>query len=104
MRPVRYTAIAADVANGFTPPVPVDYLAPNVRISVQYLNAAGGAGTGTVQQTVDDPFNPPATVGLTWTPTTMVGNQGLIEASIGAVRVLNPGLGDVLLVREQGMA
>lgn len=103
MRPVRYVATAADVTNGFTPPVVVDYLTVTAQYGIQYLATGGGAGTGIVQQSQDDPFNPPA-AGMVWTATALLGNQAQMNSVVRAFRVQNPVLGDVLTVNQQSLA
>jgi hypothetical protein len=90
-----------DVANTFTPPVVVDYLEVNALYSIQYLTSGGAAGTGIVQQTEDDPFNPPSG-GLTWATVAMVAGRASINAVARAFRVSAPVLADVLNVVQQG--
>lgn len=103
MRPVVYTATATDVANGFTPPIPVDYLRVNGQYSLQYLAAgAAGAGAGNAQYSFDNPFTPPST-GMTWTNVALnAAGRASIDIAVSAFRIINPVLGDVLTVLAQG--
>lgn len=101
MRPVLYTATAADVTNGYTPPVVVDYIRTNGQYGVRYLNAANGAGTGTVQSSLDNPFTVVQT-SMVWTTVAVSNNQAKLNEPVTAFRILNPVLGDTLLVVAQG--
>lgn len=100
MRPVVYTATAADVANGFTVAIPVDYNRVNGQYGLQYFASGGGAGAGTVQFSLDDPFNPPASPN--WTNITLVANIASMNQAVRAFRINAPVLGDVLTVVAQG--
>ena len=101
MRPVIYTATAADVAAGFTPPIPVDYLRDNGQYGLQYQTAAQGVGTGTVQTSLDSPFTPPSG-GMTWSTVAVTNGRAFLNQVASAFRILNPVLGDVLTVIAQG--
>ena len=102
MRPIRYTATAADVAAGFTPPLPVDYNRVNGQYGLQYTTSDGQtAGGGTFQQTLDDPYNPPST-GLRWTTVTLTTGNAQINQAVRAFRVNTPTLGDVITIVAQG--
>lgn len=102
MRPVRYVATAADVAATFTPAIPVDYMHSDAQYGIQYQAAGGGAGVGgTVQQTQDDVFNPPAE-GIFWTPVALAGGVAQVTGTVRAFRLSNPVLGDILKVLQQG--
>jgi hypothetical protein len=103
MRPIVYPASAADVLAGFTPPLPVDYNRVTGQYGLQYLTAGGAAGTGTLQYTLDDPFNPPAG-GLTWTAIALVNGRANINQAVRAFRVLTPVLNDVATIVAQGSA
>jgi|SRR5579863_6670103 len=104
MRPVTYTATAADAAAGYTPPIPVDYMRVNGQYGLKYLNAAGGAGGGTVQYTIDDVFNLPAggSNALTWVNIALTANFAQVNEAVTGFRVNNPTAGDVLRVVAQG--
>lgn len=101
MRPVIYTATAADVANGFTPPIPVDYNRVNGQYGIKYTTSTGGAGIGTVQISIDDPFNPPS-FGMGWAAVVLANNMAFVNGAASAFRLATPALGDIITVRAQG--
>ena len=106
MRPIRYTATAADVTAGNTPPLIVDIYTPVNAYGIQYLLAAGNApGTGSVQQTFDDPYNPPA-LGLTWDTVVLDANGRAVLADqpVRAFQVSTPVAGDVITIVAQGVS
>lgn len=101
MRPIVYTATAADAAATFTPPLPVDYNRVNGQYGLQYLTSAGAAGVGTFQVTLDDPFTPPSG-GLTWATVTLTAGRASINQAARAFRVSTPTAGDVITIVAQG--
>lgn len=101
MRPIVYTATATDVSNGFTLPLPVDYNRVSGQYGLQYLATGGGAGTGTMQVTLDDPFNPPAS-GLTWSTVPIANGRAFLNQAARAFRVNSPVLADVITIVAQG--
>jgi hypothetical protein len=105
MRPVRYVATAADVAAGFTPPIPVDYLHVDGQYGLTYQAAAGTVGVGgTVQFTIDNPFSPPPE-GLLWQPAggiVLTAGAAQFTGAVMAFRLTAPVLGDILKVTPQG--
>lgn len=104
MRPITYTATAADAAQGFTQAIPVDYMRVNGQYGFHYTNAAGQQGTGNVQATLDDVFNLPY-ASLAWININLAaGGWGWINLAITGVRLLNPVAGDVLRIVAQGGA
>lgn len=102
MRPIVYTATATDAANGYTPPLPVDYMRVNGQYGIQYLASGGGAGTGTVESSVDNPFSPP-TAGMTWTAVPVTNGQATVNQAVMAFRILAPVAGDVVTIIAQGV-
>lgn len=101
MKPVVYTATAADVTAGFTPPIPVDYNRVNGQYGLRYLASGGGAGTGTVQQTLDDPFNT-AAASIVWDNVAVVNGRAQINGAVRAFRINTPVANDTLTVVAQG--
>jgi hypothetical protein len=101
MRSIVYTVPATDVANGFTVPFVLDYNRVNGMYGIQYLTAAAAAGTGTMQYTLDDPFNIP-TLGMTWSTLTLTSGRTQINGAYKALRVLTPVLNDVITIVAQG--
>lgn len=103
MRSIVYTATAADVAAGFTPPLVMDYNTVYANYGLQYQTSAQAPGTGTLQQTYDDPFNPP-TGGLTWAPVGgVLAGRAVVNDPVRAFRVLTPVLADVVTIVPQGI-
>ena len=101
MRPVVYTATAADVTNGNTPVVVVDYLRVNGQYGLKYVAAGGAAGSGTVQYSLDDPFaNTYAQ--MTWYTVPLLNNAATINQVARAFSVASPVAGDVFTVVPQG--
>jgi hypothetical protein len=101
MRPIVYPVTATDVANGFTVPLPVDYNRVNGQYGIQYLAAGGGAGAGTLQSTLDNPFTPPSG-GLTWATVPIANGRASINQAVLAFRVSAPTAGDVITIVAQG--
>ena len=101
MRPIVYTVTATDQANGYTPPLPVDYLRGNGQNGIKYYSSGGVAGTGTVQYTIDDVFNLPF-ASLTWAAVPMTNGFANLFQVVRAFNVLNPVAGDVITIVAQG--
>ena len=101
MRPIRYVVTADDESNGFTPPLPVDDNRVNGQYGLSYRDSAGDAGGGQVQQTLDNPFDPP-TGGLIWSSIALSDDIAQVNQAVTAFRVNGPSTGDVITIVAQG--
>ena len=102
MRPIRYTILAADVTNGFTPPLPVDRYIVDPQFSLAYRNAAGdGAGAGTFQVTFDNVFD--STITPTWQTVSLTSGFGNYSQPATAFRASGAIVaGETITIVQQG--